>query len=108
MPKLKRLPNTKKQPKYLGPYTISEVTNSNVTISKEELGTNRDKKIPIHIVRPYFQRSAKPGERKRKSTDKASPDGKRTRIDSSQVRELEIIYILQYHMDSRGCLRNYM
>ena len=41
MPKLK-------QSKYLGPYTVSKVTDSHVTISQTELGAKKDKKIPIH------------------------------------------------------------
>ena len=55
MPKLKRLPKTKKQAKYLVAYTVSKVTESHVTISKTELGDKKDNKIPIHITRPYFQ-----------------------------------------------------
>ena len=56
MPKLKRLHKTKKQAKYLGPYTQSKVTESHVTISKTELGDKKDKKVPSHITRPYFQK----------------------------------------------------
>ena len=59
MPKLKHLPKTKKQSKYLGPYTVSIVTDSHVTISQTELGANKYKKIPIHITRPYFARNTK-------------------------------------------------
>ena len=59
MPKLKHLPKTKKQSKYLGPYTVSKVTDSDVTISQTELGAKKDKKIPIHITRPYFARNTK-------------------------------------------------
>ena len=56
MPKLKHLPKTKKQAKYLGPYTVSKVTDSHVTISKDEIGAKKDKKIARHIARPYFER----------------------------------------------------
>ena len=59
MPKLKHLPKTKKQSKYIGPYTVSKVTDSHVTISQTELGAKKDKKIPIHITRPYFVRNTK-------------------------------------------------
>ena len=59
MPKLKHLPKTKKQSKYLGPYTVSKVTNSHVTFSQTELVAKKDKKIPIHITRPYFARNTK-------------------------------------------------
>ena len=79
MPKLKHLPNIKKQSKYFGPLTVAEVTDSHVTVSKEELKTKQDKKIPIHIVRPYFERSAKPRGRKRKATDNVSCN--RSRIE---------------------------
>ena len=59
MPKLKHLPRTKKQSKYLGPYTVSKVTNNHVTISRTELGAKKDKKITFHITRPYFARNTK-------------------------------------------------
>ena len=36
------------QSKYIGPYTVSKVTDSHVTISQTELRTKEDKKIPIH------------------------------------------------------------
>ena len=60
MPKLKHMPKTKKQKKHLGPYTVSKVTESHVTISKTELGAKKDKQIPIHITRLYFDRSSVP------------------------------------------------
>ena len=56
MPKLKHIPKTKKQAKYLGPYTVSKVTDSHVTISRDEIGAKKDKKIARHIARPYFER----------------------------------------------------
>ena len=56
MPKLKHLPKTKNQSKYLGPYTVSKVTNNHVTISQTELGAKKDKKITFHITSPYFAR----------------------------------------------------
>ena len=56
MPKLKHLPKTKKQAKYLGPYTGSKVTDSHVTNSKDEIGAKKDKKIARHFARPYFER----------------------------------------------------
>ena len=51
MPKLKHLPKTKKQAKYLGPYTVSKVTDSHVTISKElELKRTRRLLATLHVL----------------------------------------------------------
>ena len=36
MPKIKHLPNTKQQGKYIGPHTVKRVTESHVVISKKE------------------------------------------------------------------------
>ena len=58
------MPKTKRQTKHLGPYTVSKVTESHVTISKTELGAKKDKKIPIHITKPYFERSTIPNKSK--------------------------------------------
>ena len=63
--KLRHLPKTKKQLKYIGPYTVSKVTNSHVAISQTELGAKKDKKIPINITRPYFARNTKKKEKHR-------------------------------------------
>ena len=64
MPKLKHLPKTKKQLKYLGPYTVSKVTGSHVTISQTELGAKKDKKIPsishVLILQETLRRESKP------------------------------------------------
>ena len=59
MPKLKHLPKTKKQSKYLGPYTVSKITDSHVTIYQTELGAKKDNKILNNITRPYFERNTK-------------------------------------------------
>ena len=59
MLKLKHLPKTKKHSNYLGPYTVSKATDRHVPISQAELGAKKDKKIPIHITRPYFARNTK-------------------------------------------------
>ena len=80
MPKLKHLPKTKKQLKYLGPYTVSKVTDSHVTISQTELGAKKDKKISIHITRPYFARNTK-----KKKVNLDSSIG----FDTSQVLRLD-------------------
>ena len=87
MPKLKRLPNTKAQDKYLGPHTVAKVTDSHVVISNTNFGTKKDKKIPLHIVRPYFERSLLKTEktkRKRKA-ESIGPEHKKLRPNSSQV-----------------------
>ena len=64
MPKIKHLPNTKQQGKYIGPHTVKRVTESHVVISKERIGCKGEKKIPIHTVRPYIQRKSVSGKRK--------------------------------------------
>ena len=56
MPKLKQMPNTKSQGKFLGPFTVSRITDSHAIISKEELNSKRDKKVPIHITLLYYER----------------------------------------------------
>ena len=58
MPKLKKMPNTKRQQKYMGPQTVKRVTDSHVVISQDQLGKQKEKRIPIHIARPYFERDA--------------------------------------------------
>ena len=65
MPKLKNMPKRKKQSKHIGPYKVSKLTESHVTISKTELGAKKDKKNPIHITRPYFERSSMPKKAKK-------------------------------------------
>ena len=56
MPKLKQMPNTKSQGKFLGPFTASRIIDSHAIISKEELNSKRDKKVPIHITQLYYER----------------------------------------------------
>ena len=75
MPKQKHMPKTKKQTKHIGPYTVSKVTESHVT-----LGAKKDKKIPIHITKPYFERSTIP----KKSKNQVSLDTS-IGINTSQV-----------------------
>ena len=50
------MPKTKNQGKYVGPFTASKIMDSHVVISHEELGSNKDKKVPIHITRVYHER----------------------------------------------------
>ena len=81
MPKLKKMPKTQGQDKYLGPFTTSRITDSHAVISKEELGSKKDKKVPIHIARPYHQRcsSSKSIAKKRKADDTSECESKRNK-----------------------------
>ena len=56
MPKLKQMPNTKSQGQFFRPFTASRVIDSHAIISKEELKSKRDKKVPIHITQLYYER----------------------------------------------------
>ena len=51
----KKLPGTKQQPKYFGPYAVENVTKGHVVVSK--LG--KQKKIPFHLTKKYLQRISK-------------------------------------------------
>ena len=67
IPKLKKLPNTKTQPKYLGPYTVERVSGENIIILITTVaGKTREKRVPVHIVRPYFERDTSQLVRKSK------------------------------------------
>ena len=57
IPKIKHLPKTKLQGKYFGTHKVLRVTESHVVISKEELGSKTDRKIPIHTARLHIERS---------------------------------------------------
>ena len=46
IPKLKKMPNTKRQLRYLVPYMVERISGENAG----------QKRVPIHIVRPYFER----------------------------------------------------
>ena len=71
MPKLKKTPNTKQQSKFLGPYTVTRITDSHVVIPNPKSGTGvkKDKKIPIDIILPFHERELEIGQdtRKKKS-----------------------------------------
>ena len=56
MNKLKRLPNTKNKPKFVGPHTVCKVTESHITIYENISGAKKNKNIPIHLVRLYTER----------------------------------------------------
>ena len=63
------MPKTKNQGKFVGPFTASKIKDSDVVISYDELASNKDKKIPIHIARIYHERKNTSGSRKRKADD---------------------------------------
>ena len=73
MPKLKRLPKTKKQAKYWGPCTVSKVTESHVTISKTELGDKKDKKILFISHSLIFKNVSKSPEKLRRKSSLIPP-----------------------------------
>lgn len=84
MPKLKKMPNTKHQNKYLGPYTVSRMTDSHAIIPNPKCGAGlmKERKIPIDIVRPYYERDLELGKRptrKRKSEDTLDSPNKKVR-----------------------------
>ena len=59
MPKIKRMPNTKHQSKNLWPYTVTRMTESHVIIPDPKAGAgslNKEKKLPIDIVRPTINK----------------------------------------------------
>ena len=71
------MPNTKSQSKFLGPFTASKITDSHAIISKEELKSKKDKKVPIHITQLYHERQDNSGKitlGKRKSVAKIDSD----------------------------------
>ena len=89
MPKLKKLPNTKKQKKYLGPYTVSRLTESHAFIPNPKPGVRKENKIPIDIVRPYYERDAgleRCTQRKRKLESV---------VDSHQSKKLLFVSIIK-------------
>ena len=51
MPKLKKMLNTELQTKYLGPYTVSRITESHAVIPNPKKGLIKEKKIPIDIIK---------------------------------------------------------
>ena len=56
MPKLK-MPKTKRQPKYLAPYTVRRITENHIVILSNQL-RKKERRIPVEITRPYFERNA--------------------------------------------------
>ena len=69
MPKLKKMPHTKQESKYVGPCTVVRVTDSHAIISNHKVGSGKEKKIPIDIVRPYYRREDIGSTRKRQCGD---------------------------------------
>ena len=54
----KRLPYTKKEKKYLGPFVVGSVTKSNLITPKDPI-SDTTTKIPIHLSRVYHERKQK-------------------------------------------------
>ena len=91
MPKIKKMPNTKQQRRYLGPYTVTRVTDSHAVIPdpKAGAGLKKEKKIPIDLIRLYHERDLEIGgnSRKRKSGNSAldSPSKKLRQVNISEM-----------------------
>ena len=96
MPKLKQMPNTKSQGKFLGPFTASRITDSRAIISKEELNSKRDKKVPIHITQLYYERQeidsrlSNTKSTEKRKVDLTSDSRETKRMKLSQVRMFNI------------------
>ena len=50
----KKLPNTKTQPKYLGPFDVESITKSHLVTVKDN--TQNKVVYPIHMSKKYIQR----------------------------------------------------
>ena len=77
------MPNTKLQTKYLGPYTVSRITESHAVIPNPKKGLIKEKKISIDIARPFYERDFQPNRhpvRKRKSEGTIDPPNKKQRM----------------------------
>ena len=48
----KRLPGTKTQPKYFGPYPVEKVTKGHIVVSKD---AKKSKHVPLHLAKKYMQ-----------------------------------------------------
>ena len=56
MGKDKKLPGSKTQPKYFGPYKVEKVTKGHV-IATDHI--KKSKKVPFHLTKKYLQRISK-------------------------------------------------
>ena len=87
--KQKKLPNTKNQPKYFGPDTVCDVSENHVTIATVTKRKTK-RKIPIHTVCPYYERSSG-------IEDIDGTDSKRTRVEPRLETRLTKQYITLNH-----------
>ena len=56
MLKEKKIPGTKSQPKYLGPFTAERVTPSSIEYTPIQTGKSKTKKIPNRLAKKYFSK----------------------------------------------------
>ena len=103
MPKFKKMPKTKSQRKYLGPQTVKRITESHIIVSQDQQGKRKEKKIPIHITRPYFKRNVLSSNinQTTKKTDVKIDIVNTTKvsnniIDISQLTNFVFDYIVKY------------
>ena len=54
--KLKKIPGTKDQPKYKGPYEVTKITDSHAYGCEDNNQYKKSKKFPLHMTIKYFQR----------------------------------------------------
>ena len=52
--KAKKIPGTKEEKKYTGPYTVEEVRPSHLVARKDQ--NTKTTKLPIHLSRKYYSR----------------------------------------------------
>ena len=51
----KKLPGTKTQPKYFGPYPVEKITKGHIVVFRDEKKTT---KVPFHLTKKYLQRNS--------------------------------------------------
>ena len=56
--KSKKLPGTKKEEKYLGPFHVSKVTPSHL-VALKDLSSSKTTKIPIYLSRIYQKKDSR-------------------------------------------------
>ena len=58
MSKVKKLPGTKTQYKYTGPFVATKVTDTHISYTGNTLKSNKQKylKVPIHLTKKYFSK----------------------------------------------------
>ena len=86
MRKAKHMPVTKGEPKYLGPLTAAEVTETHAVVLSKDSDI---KKVPLHISRPYHQRK----QTKRKSMPQPTDMQTKKLKSLSKVLFLEMYFL---------------